>query len=129
MLRDLTRWTVAGIVILVLLMGDLPYTIGFMARHKLFALEMVALGILYALEQIFTYRTVKTMALNVPGYLQSTKNILAVQMSYSLTIHKYYLEQVIGLLLSWISIVVQAFLFIKKENKPKKSLSKPYEMN
>jgi hypothetical protein len=70
-------------------------------------------GLFYFLSQIFIYRATTKMSQNVPAFITTSSKVLTIHQSYMLSSHKIHAKQIIGMIISWSSILAQAFLFIK----------------
>lgn len=70
-------------------------------------------GLFYFIRQICIYRVTTKMSQNVPSYIATSSKVLTIHQSYLLSSHKIHAKQIIGMIISWISILFQAFLFIK----------------
>jgi hypothetical protein len=55
------------------------------------------------------------MAVYIPAFIMTSKNIMLVHESYALSRHHLNKYQVIGMIVSWLSVFVQAFLIVKKD--------------
>lgn len=69
MMRDISRWTAVFSLVLVLVLGELPYILSFCASHWGFMLEIILLSILYFVGQLIAYRAITNMAQNFPAFL------------------------------------------------------------
>lgn len=115
-MRDISRWTAICSFSLVLMLGELPYIFSFCLNHAGFALDIVLLSVLYFIGQLITYRAIEKMQQNFPSYIEASGKALHVQMSFLLSVHKHHFYQLIGLVLSWGSIILQALLMSKSSN-------------
>lgn len=113
MMRDITRWTILCSLIFILAKGDLAYTIEFCLTHYSFTYNMIGLALLYFTGQLFLYRAITRMSQNMPGFLSSSRKVLNIQISFAFTVHKYHKWQIVGILLSLISIVIESITITK----------------
>jgi hypothetical protein len=109
LLRDISRWTVACSVAYVLVAGDLSYTLYFLSTHHSFTSQIILLSVLFFISQLFIYRAINRMAQNIPAYLSTARKVLNIQVSLAFSVHSYHLYQVIGMIVAWVSILLQAF--------------------
>ena len=94
--------------------GDLFYTIKFFIVHYDFAGTILGLAALYFVGQFFMYRITIKMAVNVPLFVFTSKNIMLIHESYALSRHKLNFYQVAGMAISWFFILFQAFTLVRK---------------
>lgn len=115
LLHIVSRWTVLCSFVVLTIKGDLIYSITFFFTHYDFAVTMISLAGLYFVGQFFLYRITTRMNVNVPLFIASSKNTLMAHQSYSLSRHKINENQLIGMVVSWVAIIVQFLLFARKD--------------
>lgn len=101
----------------MLAVNDTFYTINFLLTHKSFAIDIILLSVLFFIGQLFYYRVITKMRSNIPAYLSTSRKVLNIQVSMAFSVHTYHPYQVIGMIFSWIFIVIQAFSIIAVKDK------------
>jgi hypothetical protein len=104
-------------LVVLTLKGELFYTVSFLFTHYDFAVTMISLAGLYFIGQFFLYRITTKMVVNAPLFISTSKNTFMAQQSYSLSRHKVSSNQVIGMVVSWVAILVQFILLCRKDQK------------
>jgi hypothetical protein len=82
--------------------------------HHNWTLSVFSLAALYFVGQLFVYRIAVRMAQNIPAFVTTSRRVLTVHQSYALSSHRFHKYQIFGMIISWVSIIVQIFLFSLK---------------
>lgn len=69
LMRDISRWTTIFSLLLVLLLGDIPYILNFCINHVRFIFDIAILSVVYFIGQLITYKAISAMPQNFPSYL------------------------------------------------------------
>lgn len=101
MLRDITTWTLFFAYGYLMVQGKFTASAEYTFKHMEYFVEVAIVGVFYFLGQLIVYKATKNQQQNVPSYLMSAAMILMVQVSFSFSIHKYHIYQVIGLVMAW----------------------------
>ena len=104
MLRDVSLWSWAFSVFYLLFKGKFSYSAEYSFSHLDYLVEVAVLGLFFCLGQLLLYKATQNLQQNAAAYLMSAAMVLTVQVSFSFSVHKYHMYQVVGLLMAWIGI-------------------------
>jgi hypothetical protein len=114
LLRKVSRCTALWSFFYVFIVGDIRKTFEFCYFHQEWTMNVLATAFLYFLGQIFIYRVTIKMSQNVPGFVTTSRKVLTIHQSYMCSSHKVQGKQLIGMGISWLSILIQVFMFVKR---------------
>lgn len=99
-------------------------------RHLEYMLEAAIVGLMYFLAQYIEIKASQTLNPTSSGYLASAGMLLTLQISYTISVHKYDWYQVLGLVAAWLGVAGRLWVLgpNQKHERVVENMSfKPYE--